>query len=63
MGVKCPSVESSDLTTARKIIPHAALAKGEKVGRVGDQGEDARGKKKRKNYGKYRVTDSGEEGE
>ena len=42
MGVNRPSVESLDLTTVRKIVPHATSPKGEKVGRVGDQGEDAR---------------------
>jgi hypothetical protein len=44
MGVNHPSVESSDLTTARKIVPHATSLKGEKEGRVGDQGADARGR-------------------
>jgi hypothetical protein len=43
MEVNHPSVESLDLTTARKIMPHATSSKGEKVRRVGDQGVDARG--------------------
>jgi hypothetical protein len=42
MGVNHPYVESSDLSTMRKIIPYATFSKGEKVGRVGDQGADAR---------------------
>jgi hypothetical protein len=42
MGVNHPSVESLDLTTARKIMPHATSPKGEKAGRVCDQGVDAR---------------------
>jgi hypothetical protein len=42
MGVNRPSIESSDLTTTRKITPHATFSKGEKAGRVGDQGEDTR---------------------
>jgi hypothetical protein len=41
-GMNCPSVESSDLTTARNIVPHTTSSKGEKVGRVWDQREDAR---------------------
>jgi hypothetical protein len=64
MGVNRPSVESSDLTTARKIVPHATSPKGEKAGRVCDQGGRCEGRKrKKKNSGKYRVSDSGEEGE
>jgi hypothetical protein len=50
MGVNRPSVESSDLTTARKIVPHATSPKGEKARRVGDQG-GCKGKKE-KNSGK-----------
>jgi hypothetical protein len=46
MGVNCPSVESSDLTTARKIVPHATSSKREKVGIVCDQGE-TRGKEEK----------------
>jgi hypothetical protein len=42
MGVNRPYVESSNLTTARNIAPHATSPKGEKAGRVGDQGEDTR---------------------
>jgi hypothetical protein len=62
MGVNRPSVESSDLTTTRKIVPHATSPKGEKAGRVGDQGADAR-EGRRRTLEKYRVSDSGEEGE
>ena len=51
MGVNRPSIESSDLTTTRKIVPHATSLKGEKVGRVGDQRGRHEGKK-RKNSGK-----------
>jgi hypothetical protein len=51
MGVNHPSIESSDLTTTRKIVPHATSPKGEKAGRVGDQGADAR-ERRRKNSGK-----------
>jgi hypothetical protein len=61
MGVNHPSIESSDLTTVRKIVPHATSPKREKAGRVCDQGADAR--ERRKNSGKYRVSDSREEGE
>jgi hypothetical protein len=46
MGVNRPSIESSDLTTMRKIVPHATSPKGEKAGRVGDQGGRREGKKK-----------------
>jgi hypothetical protein len=63
MGVNHPSIKSSDLTTTRKIVPHAILSEREKVGRVCDQGTDAREGKKGKNSGKYKVSDSGEEGE
>jgi hypothetical protein len=62
MGVNHPSVESSDLTTVRKIMPHATSPKGEKAGRVGDQGADAR-ERGRRTLEKYRVSDSREEGE
>jgi hypothetical protein len=48
MGVNRPSVESSDLTTARKIVPHTTSPKGEKAGRVGDQGGRREGKRRRK---------------
>jgi hypothetical protein len=44
MGVNRPSIESSDLTTMRKIVPHATSSKGEKAIRVGDQGADVRGR-------------------
>jgi hypothetical protein len=65
MGVNHPSVESSDLNTARKIVPHATSSKGEKAGRVCDQGGRRKGRKRKeeKNSGKYRVSDSREEGE
>jgi hypothetical protein len=63
MGVNRPSVESSDLTTARKIVPHATSPKREKAGRVCDQGGRREGKEREKNSGKYRVSDSREEGE
>jgi hypothetical protein len=63
MGVNRPSVESSDLTTARKIVPHATSPKGEKAGRVWDQGGRREGKRKRRTLEKYRVSDSREEGE
>jgi hypothetical protein len=43
MGVNRPSVESSDLTTVRKIVPHATSPNREKAGSVGDQGK-TRGK-------------------
>jgi hypothetical protein len=42
MGVNRPSVESSDLTTARKIVPHATSPKEKRQEEVGDQGADAR---------------------
>jgi hypothetical protein len=61
MGVNHPFVESSDLTTARKIVPHATSPKGEKAGRVWDQGADERGRGEL--WKKYRVSDSREEGE
>jgi hypothetical protein len=67
MGVNRPSVESSDLTTARKIVPHATSPKREKAGRVCDQGADARerGREIERTLEKknYRVSDSREEGE
>jgi hypothetical protein len=64
MGVNRPSIESSDLTTARKIVPHATSPKGEKAGRVCDQGGRCEGKRRRKRtLEKYRVSDSREEGE
>jgi hypothetical protein len=62
MGVNRPFIESSDLTTTRKIMPHTSLLKGEKAGRVGDQGVDARERRGR-TLEKYRVSDGGEEGE
>jgi hypothetical protein len=62
MGVNHPSVESSDLTTARKIVPHATSPNREKAGSVGDQGADAR-EGRRRTLEKHRVSDSGEEGE
>jgi hypothetical protein len=46
MGVNRPSIESSDLTTARNIMPHATSPKREKAGRVCDKGE-TRGKEKK----------------
>ena len=65
MGVNCPSIESLDLTTTRKIVPHATLLKGEKAGRVSNQGGRREGKRRRdrKNSRKYRVSDRLEEGE
>jgi len=64
MGVNRPFVESSDLTIARKIVPHTTLLKGEKAGRVCDQGGRCEGKRRRKRtLEKYRVNDSREEGE
>jgi hypothetical protein len=62
MGVNRPSVESSDLTTARKIVPHATSPNREKAGSVGDQGADAR-ERGRGTLEKHRVSDSREEGE
>ena len=61
MGVNLPFVDSSDLTTTRKIVPHATSPKGEKVGRVWDQG-DAR-ERGRGTLERYRVSDTREEGE
>jgi hypothetical protein len=43
MGVNCPSIESTDLTTVRKFVPHATSPNIEKAGSVGDQGK-TRGK-------------------
>jgi hypothetical protein len=64
MGVNRPSIESSDLTTARKIVPHVTSPKGEKAGRVSDQRGDVRGRGEGKiTLEKYRVGDSEEEGE
>jgi hypothetical protein len=51
MGVNRPSVEFSDLTIMRKIMPHTTSPKGEKEGRVCDQ-EGRREGKKKENYGK-----------
>ena len=58
-----PSVESSDLTTTRKIMPHTTSPNREKAGSVGDQGVDTREGKKENSGEKYRVSDSEEEGE
>jgi hypothetical protein len=44
MGVNLPSIESLELTTARKIVPHATSPKGENERRVCNQGEDVRGR-------------------
>jgi hypothetical protein len=64
MGVNHPSVESSDLTTTRNIVPHTTSPKGEKAGRVCDQGGICEGKRRRKiTLEKCRVSDSREEGE
>jgi hypothetical protein len=60
--VNRPSVESSDLTTTRKIVPHTTSPKGEKAGRVWDEGADAR-EGKRRTLEKYRVSDNREGGE
>ena len=57
-----PSVESSDLTTTRNIVPHTTSLKREKAGSVGDQGTDAR-EGRRRALEKHKVSDSGEEGE
>ena len=47
MGVNYPSTESSYLTTARTIMPHATSSKREKVGRVcGKRGRHEGRKKK-----------------
>jgi hypothetical protein len=61
-GVNRPSVESSDLTTARKIVPHTTLPKREKGRRSVQSRADAR-KGRRRTLEEYRVSDSGEEGE
>jgi hypothetical protein len=47
MGVNHPSIESLDLNTARKIMPHATSLKREKAGRVYDQGGRREGKRRR----------------
>ena len=62
MGVNRPSIESSNITTARKIVPHATSPKGEKAGSVGDQRADVR-ERGRGTLEKHRVSDSREEGE
>ena len=62
-GVNCPSVESSDLTTARKIVPHATSPKGEKAGRVGDQKKKRADARERGELWKNTVSDREEEGE
>jgi hypothetical protein len=43
-------------------MPHATSPKGEKAGRVWDQGADAR-EGRRRTLEKHRVSDIGEEGE
>ena len=48
MGVNYPSVESSNLTTMRKIVPHATSPKREKAGRVCDQEGKHEGRKKKR---------------
>jgi hypothetical protein len=62
MGVNRPSIESSYLTTVRKIMPHATSMNREKAGRVGDQGADTR-ERGRGTLEKHRVSDSIEGGE
>jgi hypothetical protein len=56
MGVNHPSIESSDLTTARNIVPHTTLSTREKARRVCDEGARCEGRKKKKkrkkNFGK-----------
>jgi hypothetical protein len=47
MGVNHPSIESSDLTTVRKIVPHATSPNREKAGSVDEQGQ-MRGKEEEK---------------
>jgi hypothetical protein len=49
--VNRPSVESSGLTTARKIVPHATSPKGKRQEECADQGADAREEEGRKNSG------------
>jgi hypothetical protein len=61
MGVNRPSIESSDLTTTRKLMPHTTSPNRENPRSVGDQGR-CEGKRKR-TLEKYRVSDSREEGE
>jgi hypothetical protein len=64
MGVNHTSIESLDLATTRKFMPHTTSPKREKAGRVCDQGRRCEGKRRRKRaLEKYRVSDSGEEGE
>jgi hypothetical protein len=46
-----------------EIVPHATSPKGEKAGRVGDQGGRREGRKRKRTLEKYRVSDSREEGE
>ena len=41
-GLNHPSIDSTYLTTVRKIMPHATSSKREKAGRVCDQGADVR---------------------
>jgi hypothetical protein len=61
-GVNHPFIESLDLTTMRKVVPHATSLKGEKGRRsVRLQANTREGR--RRTMEKYRVSDSGEEGE
>jgi hypothetical protein len=61
-GVNRPSIEYSDLTTARKIMPHATSPNREKADSVGDQGANAR-ERGRGTLEKHKESDRREEGE
>jgi len=51
MGVNLPSVESLDLTTTRKVVPHATSPKGE-IGSRSVRSGQTRGKEEEENSGK-----------
>jgi hypothetical protein len=61
-GVNHPSIESSDLTTARKVVPHTTFPKGEK-GRRSVRLRAYTREGRRRTLEKYRVSDNEEEGE
>jgi hypothetical protein len=62
MGVNHPFIESLDLSTARKVVPHTTSSKGERGRRSVRSWADAR-EGRRRTLEKHRVSDSGEEGD
>jgi hypothetical protein len=53
MGVNRPSVESSDLTTAREIVPHATSPEGKRQEECAITGRREGGETKREELWRY----------